>query len=262
MVLVLAEPLLALRDVTASYAGGAISALTSVSMTVETGTIVALLGANGAGKTTTVRAITGMLVRAGGRRRSGTVEYAGRSIDGYRPSQLVGLGITQVMEGRRIFGELTVEENLRAGGWTCGSRKQRSIAFDRMLELFPRLAERRTQRAGYLSGGEQQMLAIGRALMPSPKLLVLDEPSLGLAPLIVSQIADIIKAINTDGTSVVLIEQNTAMALHIADYAYILEHGSIAMEGSATDLRSSDAVRALYLGGGLGEVVLAAGATP
>jgi ABC-type branched-subunit amino acid transport system ATPase component len=256
----LAEPILQLKDVTATYAGGAISALSSVSITVPQGSIVALLGANGAGKTTTVKVITGMLARAGGLRRSGTVEYGGRSIDGLRPSRLVGMGISQVMEGRRIFAELTVEENLRAGGWTCQSRQQRAAAFQHVLTLFPRLAERRTQRAGYLSGGEQQILAIARALMPAPKLLVLDEPSLGLAPLIVAQIAEIISQINAEGTSVVLIEQNTAMALHIAQYAYILEHGRIALEGTSESLRSNEAVRALYLGGGLGDSVAAAGA--
>jgi branched-chain amino acid transport system ATP-binding protein len=251
-----ADTVLELQDVSATYANGAITALRSVSMSVPAGAMVALLGANGAGKTTAVRAITGTLPLAGGRRDSGSIRYLGQPIDRRSPASLVRMGITQVMEGRRIFGDLTVEENLRAGGWTCSSRSARTAAMARVFETFPRLADRRSQRAGYLSGGEQQMLAIGRALMPSPKLLILDEPSLGLAPRIVDQIAEILADINRAGTSVVLIEQNTAMALGIADYAYILDQGQIALEGPAATLVDDDVLRELYLGGSLPESVV------
>ncbi|MFP5489800.1 MAG: ABC transporter ATP-binding protein, partial [Acidimicrobiia bacterium] len=179
--------------------------LRGLSIEVPDGQIVALLGANGAGKTTTLRAITGLLLNHDGAITKGTITYHGEVLNGKKPSDIVLSGITQVMEGRRVFAELTVDENLVCGGITIKDKAQTEAAYERVMELFPRLAERRKQVAGYLSGGEQQMLAIGRALMASPKLLVLDEPSLGLAPKLIEQIRDIIVDINQQGTSVLLI---------------------------------------------------------
>jgi branched-chain amino acid transport system ATP-binding protein len=222
--------------------------LRGLSIEVPDGQIVALLGANGAGKTTTTRAITGLLDVHEGKITKGTVTLAGERIDDQDPSQIVRSGITQVMEGRRVFAELTVDENLVTGGITNTDRTSITEAHDRVMTMFPVLADRRTAVAGYLSGGEQQMLAIGRALMSNPKLLILDEPSLGLAPKLVAQIRDTIVEINRSGTSVLLIEQNANMALSIADYGYIMETGKIVMDGEAAKLLKDEDVQEFYLG--------------
>ena len=222
--------------------------LRGLSIEVPDGQIVALLGANGAGKTTTTRAITGLLDVHEGKITKGTVTLAGDRIDDLEPSQIVRSGITQVMEGRRVFAELTVDENLVTGGITNTDRTSITEAHDRVMTMFPVLADRRTAVAGYLSGGEQQMLAIGRALMSNPKLLILDEPSLGLAPKLVAQIRDTIVEINRSGTSVLLIEQNANMALSIADYGYIMETGKIVMDGEAAKLLKDEDVQEFYLG--------------
>ena len=222
--------------------------LRGLSIEVPDGQIVALLGANGAGKTTTLRAISGLLKNHDGVITKGTVTYNGEVMNGKDPADIVLSGITQVMEERRVFGELTVDENLVCGGYTIKDKAQTDEAYERVMDLFPRLAERRKQVAGYLSGGEQQMLAIGRALMASPKLLVLDEPSLGLAPKLIEQIRDIVVDINKQGTSVLLIEQNAMMALSIADYGYIMETGKVVMDGDAKKLLADDDVKEFYLG--------------
>ena len=222
--------------------------LRGLSIEVPDGQIVALLGANGAGKTTTLRAISGLLDNHNGEITKGTVTYNGEVINGKKPSDIVLSGITQVMEGRRVFGELTVDENLICGGITIKDRAQTDAAYERVMDLFPRLADRRKSVSGYLSGGEQQMLAIGRALMASPKLLVLDEPSLGLAPKLIEQIRDIVVDINKQGTSVLLIEQNAMMALSIANFGYIMETGKIVMDGDAKKLLADDDVKEFYLG--------------
>ena len=210
--------------------------------------IVALLGANGAGKTTTLRAISGLAGVHEGHITKGTITWNGEVISGMNPADIVRAGITQVMEGRRVFAELTIEENLQTGAFTNADKATVQSAYDRTMELFPVLAERRNHIAGYLSGGEQQMLAIGRALMANPKLLILDEPSLGLAPLLVEQIRDIVVDINKSGVSVLLIEQNAAMALSIADYGYILENGKVVLDGEASKLREDEDVQEFYLG--------------
>jgi ABC-type branched-subunit amino acid transport system ATPase component len=242
-----AEPLLEVRGLTARY-GDAGGALEDVALDVGRGQVVAVLGSNGAGKSTLLRAISGMLPLEGGRIAAGSIRFAGRDLVGLGPAEVVGAGIVQVPEGRQIFGDLTVEENLRAGGLSRRDRGARRAARDHAYELFPRLAERRTQRAGLLSGGEQQMLAIGRALMAEPQLLLLDEPSLGLAPQVVEQIAGIVQEINRRGTTVVLVEQNAGMALRIAERAIVLEVGRVALEGPAAELATSDEVQERYLG--------------
>jgi branched-chain amino acid transport system ATP-binding protein len=253
-----ADALLAVTDLAVRY-GRAVEALRGVSLRVAEGGIVAVLGNNGAGKSTLLRTISGTyrLTRAVIER--GTVTFGGRSLTGVDPGRVVTAGVVQVPEGRRIFGRLTVEENLRAGGIRQRDRAERARSRERVFELFPVLAERRRQRAGLLSGGEQQMLAIGRALMASPRLLLLDEPSLGLAPRIVGQIADVIAEINQQGTSVLLVEQNAEMALELANYAYVLELGRVSLEGSVDDLRRTDEVRRLYLGAGASDLTTAAG---
>ncbi len=222
--------------------------LRGLSLNVPDGEIVALLGSNGAGKTTTLRAITGLLDVHDGKVTKGSVTFDGERVDGLEAAAIVRRGIKQVMEGRRVFAEMTVDENLTAGGYTNRNRAAVATAYDRVMTLFPRLAERRKQVSGYLSGGEQQMLAIARGLMTDPKLLVLDEPSLGLAPLLVQQIRDIIVDINKQGTSVLLIEQNAAMALSIATTGYILETGKVVMDGPAEKLLRDEDVKEFYLG--------------
>lgn len=223
--------------------------LRGISLEVPDGKIVALLGANGAGKTTTMRAVTGLLDVHEGDVTKGHVHFAGDDVTELDPADRVRLGISQVMEGRRVFGELTVDENLQAGAYTVRDRKATQEAYDQVMELFPRLKERRKATAGYLSGGEQQMLAIGRALMQSPKLLILDEPSLGLAPLLVQQVRDIIVDVNKrSGVSILLIEQNANMALSIADYGYIMETGKIVMDGDPQKLLKDEDVQEFYLG--------------
>ncbi|MDJ0768182.1 MAG: ABC transporter ATP-binding protein [Ilumatobacter sp.] len=220
--------------------------LRGLSIDVPDGEIVALLGSNGAGKTTTARAITGLLDVHEGKTTKGSVSWNGTEITEKNPADIVRSGISQVMEGRRIFAELSVDENLVTGAFT--NRSNESANYDRVMELFPRLMDRRGQTAGLLSGGEQQMLAIARALMAEPKLLILDEPSLGLAPKLVEQVRDTIVEINQQGTSVLLIEQNAMMALSIASYGYIMETGKVVMDGDAKKLLADDDVKEFYLG--------------
>jgi branched-chain amino acid transport system ATP-binding protein len=242
-------PVLRVRGVEVFYSD-VILGLRGVSLEVATGAVVALLGANGAGKTTTLRAITGLLGIHRGKVTKGAIEIDGRPTTGLDPTTIVRLGVSQVMEGRRIFAELTVDENLRAGGFTRRDKSELKASYERAMTLFPPLATRRKQVAGYLSGGEQQMLAIGRALMQSPRLLLLDEPSLGLAPLIVQQIRQIITEINASGTSVLLVEQNATMALSIAHHGYVLEQGRVVKDGTGTDLLADQDIREFYLGVG------------
>jgi len=222
--------------------------LRGISLSVPDGQIVALLGGNGAGKTTTLRAISGLLKVHEGDVTKGKVTFNGEDLARRDPAAIVQLGITQVLEGRRVFAEMTVHENLMAGAHIVKAKADIDAAYDRVMGLFPRLMERKSQIAGYLSGGEQQMVAIGRALMASPKLMVLDEPSLGLAPLLVRQIRDIIVDINKQGTSVLLIEQNASMALSIAHHGYVMETGRIVLDGPATKLAADEDVKEFYLG--------------
>jgi branched-chain amino acid transport system ATP-binding protein len=223
---------------------GAIHALSDVSVEIGAGEIVALIGANGAGKSTTLRAISGMV-----RPSDGRVEFEGGDITGTPPHVLVKRGICHVPEGRGIFANLTVSENLDLGGFARNDRAALAKDRERSLQLFPRLRERLTQLAGTLSGGEQQMLAIGRALMARPKLLLLDEPSLGLAPLIVRKIFQIIREINAEGTTIFLVEQNAHMALGVAHRAYVLQTGRVLKSGKASDLLEDPDVKKAYLGG-------------
>ena len=220
--------------------------LRGLSLEVRDGQIVALLGANGAGKTTTLRAISGLLDIYEGDITKGSVTLDGERIDKRDPSAIVKSGIAQVLEGRRIFAEMTVDENLRTGAFT--NRSGAKVNYERVMTLFPALTARRRDTAGYLSGGEQQMLASGRALRADPKLLILDEPSLGLAPMLIQQIRDIIVDINDQGTSVLLIEQNAVMALSIADYGYIMETGKVVMDGDPGKLLADEDVQEFYLG--------------
>ena len=222
-------------------------------MEVPDGKVVAVLGSNGAGKTTLLRTISGTLRLHRGRVESGSLRFGDVDLGSRDPAQTVRMGLVQVPEGRRIFGRLTVEENLRAGGMGNRDRAAKAAAHSRVHDLFPVLHERRTQRGGLLSGGEQQMLAIGRALMAGPKLLLLDEPSLGLAPRIIGQIGEIIREINRQGTSVLLVEQNATMALGVADLAYVLDVGKVSLSGEAAELAATDAVQRLYLGHAAGE---------
>ncbi|MFJ7240674.1 ABC transporter ATP-binding protein [Streptomyces olivaceus] len=230
--------------------GRALSALRSVSLDVPHGAVVALLGANGAGKTTLLRAVSGTLRLHRGAITAGGVRYGDTVLDGRDPVTAVRAGVVQVPEGRRVFAGLTVDENLRAGGLGLNRRAPAQVreARDRVLALFPRLAERTRQAAGLLSGGEQQMLAVGRALMAAPRLLLLDEPSLGLAPMMVDRIAEVVREINAGGTAVLLVEQNAGMALSLAERAHVLEVGEVRLSGDAAELARTDAVRRLYLG--------------
>src|SRR3954470_23018701 len=217
-------------------------------MEIPDGKVVAVLGSNGAGKTTLLRTISGTLRLHRGRVGSGSVHFDGTDLAGRDPAQTVRMGLVQVPEGRRIFGRLSVEENLRAGGMGSKDKAAKAKAQERVFELFPVLRERSAQRGGLLSGGEQQMLAIGRALMASPKLLLLDEPSLGLAPRIIGQIGEVIAEINRQGTSVLLVEQNATMALGVADLAYVLDVGEVSLSGDAGELSRTDEVQRLSLG--------------
>jgi branched-chain amino acid transport system ATP-binding protein len=233
--------LLELKDVHTYY--GAIHALRGVSFTVDEGEVVTLIGSNGAGKSTTLRTISGLL-----RPRQGEIWLDGQRIDGKRPHEIVELGVCQSPEGRRVFARMSVHENLEMGAFARKDRAGLAAEYDRVYELFPRLLERRTQKAGTLSGGEQQMLAIGRALMAAPRLLLLDEPSMGLAPILVEQIFEIVKTINEQGTTVLLVEQNALMALGIARRGYILQTGEVVLADTADKLRDDPAVRKAYLG--------------
>jgi branched-chain amino acid transport system ATP-binding protein len=240
--------ILEVRDLEVVY-GGAIQVLRGVALEVQNGSVVAILGANGAGKTTFLRAISGLLSFQNGRITKGEVRFLGTETTTAQPASLVNNGMAQVMEGRRVFAELTVDENLRTGAYTRKDKGEIAISYERVMGLFPRLSERHKQIAGYMSGGEQQMLAIGRALMANPKLLLLDEPSLGLAPLIVEQIRDIVVEINKQGVSVLIVEQNASMALSISDHGFVLENGRVAKDGPGKDLLNDPEIQALYLGG-------------
>ena len=223
--------------------------LKGLSLEVPDGRIIALLGANGAGKTTTLKAISGLLMPEKGDVTQGSIEFDDTRIDGRYPEDVCKLGIFQVMEGRRVFDELTVAENLRVGAHTRRDRRGLADEYEMVFDYFPRLRERRTQIAGYLSGGEQQMLVIGRALMAKPRLLMLDEPSLGLAPLLVQEIFAIIKRINEqEGVTILLVEQNANVAMNIADYGYIMENGKIVLDGPTEQLKANDDVKEFYLG--------------
>jgi len=234
--------MLKIDNLVVSY--GPINALKGISLNVEQGEIVTLIGSNGAGKSTTLSAVTG-LVRA----QSGSIHFMGEDITHAAPHRIIARGISISPEGREVFPALTVHENLRLGAYTRADKAGIQHSYDRVYELFPRLKERMGQTAGTLSGGEQQMLAIGRALMSEPKLLLLDEPSMGLAPNLVLMIFDLIESINRQGTTILLIEQNANMALSIAHRAYVLETGSIAISGDARTLLQDDRVRSAYLGG-------------
>ncbi|KAF0226384.1 MAG: ABC transporter ATP-binding [Erysipelotrichaceae bacterium] len=222
---------------------GAIEAIKGIDLYANEGTIVALLGANGAGKSTTLRTISGLVEAS-----SGTIEFFGKPIHKMDVEQIARLGIAQSPEGRQVFKDLTVEENLRVGAFTVKNRKQIKANFERVYGYFPVLQERKHQVASTLSGGEQQMLAIGRALMSSPRVLLLDEPSLGLAPLIVQSIMKIVKEISEEGTTIIIVEQNAAQTLKIADYAYVLEVGNLTMQGPASELIHDPKLIQAYLG--------------
>jgi branched-chain amino acid transport system ATP-binding protein len=227
---------------------GVIRAVQNVSLEVPAKSVVTLLGANGAGKTSVLRAISGLLGMQRGKLVAGTITLEGQRIDNLEPSQIVRRGLAQVLEGRRIFGSMTVEENLQAGAYSRRDSTAQKRTYDQVLHLFPVLAARRKQAAGYLSGGEQQMLAIGRALMAGPRILLLDEPSLGLAPFIVQQIREVIAEINAEGTAVLLVEQNAAMALAVAQHGYIMETGRIVHDQVASEMLADDQIKRFYLG--------------
>ena len=234
--------MLKVNDLVVFY--GTIQALRSISFEVQNGEIITLIGANGSGKTTTLHSISNITDKAGG-----SVIFEGEDISKLAPNEIVKKGLVQVPEGRRIFSNLTVMENLEMGAYTRDDQNEIKSGYERIFIRFPRLKERRKQIAGTLSGGEQQMLAIGRALMSNPRLLLLDEPSMGLAPVLVDEIFSIIQEINQAGTTILLVEQNAYKALRIANRAYILETGTITKQGIAADLASDEAVKKAYLGG-------------
>lgn len=233
--------MLKIQDIEIYY--GAIHAIHGLELTVNQGEIVSLIGSNGAGKSTTLRAISGLI-----RPRKGRIHFQGEDITGREPHDIVSLGICQSPEGRRVFASMTVRENLELGAYIRRDRAETISDMERVFEMFPRLRERMAQRAGTLSGGEQQMLAIGRALMSRPRLLLLDEPSLGLAPFLVREIFSIITEVRSKGTTILLVEQNARQALAIADRGYVLETGKIVLSDSANELLSSELVRKAYLG--------------
>ncbi|HSB90031.1 MAG TPA: ABC transporter ATP-binding protein [Anaerolineales bacterium] len=222
---------------------GHIHALHGISLNVEEGEIVTLIGANGAGKSTTLKTISGLL-----RPRQGTVRLKGADLIAYPAHEITALGVVQVPEGRGVFARMTVTENLEMGAFTLSDKDRLQSAFDRVFQLFPRLKERRNQVAGTLSGGEQQMLATGRALMANPKVLLLDEPSMGLAPILVEDIFDTIQRINTEGMTILLVEQNAQMALQIAHRGYVIQTGQIVLTDTAENLRANQMVQRAYLG--------------
>lgn len=234
--------MLTVEDINVYY--GAIHAIKGISLDVPDSEIVALIGSNGAGKSTTLRTISGLM-----KPKTGKILYEGHDIAGVPAHKIVGMGLCQVPEGRHVFANMTVLENLELGAYLRKDKDGIAKDMDEVFKKFPRLLERKDQLSGTLSGGEQQMLAMGRALMSRPKLLLLDEPSMGLAPLLVKEIFNIIKEINESGTTVLLVEQNANMALSIADKAYVLETGRITLSGTAKELASSEAVRKAYLGG-------------
>lgn len=234
--------LLEIKDLEVFY--GVIQAIKGISFEVNEGEIVTLIGANGAGKTTTMQSIMGLIPA-----KAGTIKYQGQIINKVPAHAIVRMGMTQVPEGRRVFQELTVYENLLMGAYTNKDSKQKKEDLEAIYKRFPRLEERKNQIAGTLSGGEQQMLAMGRALMSKPKLLMLDEPSMGLSPLLVDQVFDIIKEIHKSGTTILLVEQNAGKSLAISDRAYVLENGKIAYSGTGKELAESDNIKKAYLGG-------------
>ena len=234
--------MLQIKDIDVYY--GNIQALRGISLEVNEGEIVTLIGANGAGKSTLLKTISGLL-----KPKKGSIEYLGSNIDGKQAQAIVKAGISHVPEGRRVFANMTVEENLELGAYLRNDREGIKKDLAHVYGLFPRLHERRKQLSGTLSGGEQQMLAMGRALMSKPKLIILDEPSMGLAPLMVKNIFNIIEMVNKEGVTVLLVEQNANMALSVADRAYVLETGSIVLAGTAKELQESEEVKAAYLGG-------------
>ncbi len=234
--------MLAVKDIDVYY--GNIQALKGVTITVEEGEIVTLIGANGAGKSTLLKTLSGLL-----KPKSGTIEFLGNSIAGKPAQGIVKSGISHVPEGRRVFANLTVEENLELGAFLRKDKKGIDADMKKVYDTFPRLLERRKQMSGTLSGGEQQMLAMGRAIMAKPKLLLLDEPSMGLAPLMVKTIFEVVKDINAQGTTILLVEQNANMALSVASRGYVIETGKVVLSGSADELQSSEEVRKAYLGG-------------
>jgi branched-chain amino acid transport system ATP-binding protein len=222
---------------------GHIHALKDVSLTVEKGEVVTLIGGNGAGKSTTLNTMSGLL-----KPRQGSIKFEGEELTRFRPHQIVCKGVVQVPEGRRVFGRLTVTENLEMGGFACREQKLLKSNADRVFALFPRLEERRKQLAGTLSGGEQQMLAMGRALMANPRLMLLDEPSMGLAPVLVDSIFDTIKQLHAGGTTILLVEQNARMALLVAERGYVLQTGVVLLSDTAANLRQNEMVRKAYMG--------------
>ncbi|HEX6569165.1 MAG TPA: ABC transporter ATP-binding protein [Acidimicrobiales bacterium] len=240
--------MLSVRGLEVSY-GGTVRALRGVSVEVPSCGVVAVLGSNGAGKSTLLRAVSGNLKVVGGAVDAGAVIFDGQRLNGRSPAAIVGEGVVQVPEGRQVFARLTVDENLRIGGFSRRDRDTKARTRARVHELFPVLHDRRHERAGLLSGGQQQMLAIGRALMASPRLLLLDEPSLGLAPQVVAQIGGVVRAINEQGTAVMLVEQNAIMALQVATDALVLTVGEVSLAGPAAELAADERIRELYLGG-------------
>ena len=234
--------MLEVKGLEVSY--GAIKALKGISFSVEQGEIISLIGSNGAGKTTTLHSLSGII-----RKAAGSVLFNGSDISSMNADRIVRMGLVQVPEGRRVFANMSVRENLELGAFTRNDKDAIRQDMDRVFSLFPRLKERSRQEAATLSGGEQQMLAMGRSLMSRPSLLLLDEPSMGLAPILVDEIFSIIQQINREGTTILLVEQNAYKALSIANRAYILETGMVTMEGPAQDLIANDAVKSAYLGG-------------
>ena len=233
--------MLEVKDLEVYY--GVIQAIKGISFTVEQGEVIALIGANGAGKTTTLHTITGLLSP-----ERGQVIFEGTDVTKVPAHKIVSMGMAHVPEGRRVFAELSVYENLKMGAYTRKDRSEIEATLEKVYERFPRLKERRNQMAGTLSGGEQQMLAMGRALMSKPKIILMDEPSMGLSPILVNEIFDIIQEVSNSGTTVLLVEQNAKKALSIADRAYVLETGKISIEGKAKDLLEDDSIKKAYLG--------------
>lgn len=242
------EPLLLVNNIEVIY-HNVILVLKGMSLQVNEGQIVTILGNNGAGKTTTLKAISGLLASENGKVTDGFVQFMGQRIDRTSPEKIVRMGIFQVMEGRRVFGDLTVEENLVIGGHTNKNTRKMKQDMEKVFRYFPRLVQRRHTLAGYISGGEQQMLVIGRGLMASPRLMLLDEPSMGLSPLLVSEIFEIIKRINKEeGVTIVLVEQNARLALSIADHGYVMENGRIVLDDEAVKLSENADIKEFYLG--------------
>ena len=237
----MANPMIAMRSVTKTYASREV--LHQINLRVESGTIYGLLGVNGAGKTTILHTITGLLSP-----KKGTVIFEGKDITKVPAHKIVSLGMAHVPEGRRVFAELTVYQNLRMGAYTRKDKAEIEQTLEMVYKRFPRLEERKNQLAGTLSGGEQQMLAMGRALMSHPKIIVMDEPSMGLSPILVNEIFDIIQEVSAGGTTVLLVEQNAKKALSIADRAYVLETGKIVLDGDAKELMNDDSIKKAYLG--------------